>query len=146
MSAGEASITINATRAAVYALVSNVTRTGEYSPECVSVEWIEPGKRFRGHNKDSSREWDMEGVIDTAVPERAFAFHTERDGAVRTKWGYRIDGPTNGPTTLTEWYERVAKIPLPAKIFERFVMGGRAKHNAANMQASLARIKAILEG
>lgn len=145
MSAGEATVTVNASPDAVYMLISDVTRTGEWSPECTSVEWIEAGKRFRGHNKRGSTEWDMEGVIDEATPSKVFSFHTERDGSVRTKWGYRIDGVAGGPTTLTEWYERVANVPLVAKVIERVIMGGREKHNAKNMRASLERIKAILE-
>jgi len=33
-------IEIDATRDVVYALVSDVTRTGEWSPECVRCRWL----------------------------------------------------------------------------------------------------------
>ena len=145
LAAGEVTVTIDAPPDRVYALVSDVARTPEWSPECVNVEWVEPGKRFRGHNKQGSREWAMDCVIDEADPGRAFSFHTERDGAARTRWGYRIEPADGGGTRLTEWYQRVAKPPLPARIAERLVMGGRAKHNAENMSASLAKIKVIAE-
>jgi uncharacterized protein YndB with AHSA1/START domain len=145
MAPGEVSVSIDAPPDRVYALVSDVARTPEWSPECVRVEWVEAGKRFRGHNKIGSREWAMECVIDEAKPSQAFAFHTERDGDLRTRWGYRLEPTSSGGTQLTEWYQRVAKVPLPARIAERLLMGGRAKHNAENMRASLAKIKTIAE-
>lgn len=150
MAAGEATVTISAPPRRVYDVVSDVTRTGEWSPECVSVEWLDgataavPGARFRGHNKLGAREWDMEAVVDDADPGRAFSFHTVRGDSVRTRWGYRL-APTADGTQLTEWYERVAQIPLLMRIAERLMMGGRQKHNDANIAASLARIKTIAE-
>lgn len=135
---------VNVSPEAAYDVVSDVTRTGEWSPECVRVEWIDEGKRFVGHNKDGEREWSMECVIDEAVRPTAFAFHTERDGQARTKWGYRLEA-VEGGTQITEWYARVAKTPLLARVVERLVMGGREQHNAANMQKSLERLKEVVE-
>jgi uncharacterized protein YndB with AHSA1/START domain len=149
--AGQATTTIAAAPDAVYALISDVIRTGEWSPECVHCEWVgdttaaTPGARFRGHNKQGNREWDMECVIDEAEPGAAFSFHTERNGAARTKWGYRLT-PEGTGTRLTEWYERVAPTPALTRLVERLVMGGRQKHNDANVAASLKRIKSIIEG
>ena len=148
--AGSASVTIEAAPDAVYSLICDVTRTGEWSPECVRCEWIgdtesaTPGARFRGHNQQGSREWDMECVVDEAEPGASFRFHTERNGTVRTKWGYRL-APEGTGTRLTEWYERVAPTPVITRLVERLVMGGRQKHNDANVAASLARIKSIIE-
>ena len=89
----------------------------------------------------------MECVVDQAEPGRVFAFHTERDGKPRTKWGYRLEpGPDSTDTHLTEWYERVAPTPLITRLTERLVMGGREKHNNDNIEASLQRIKSIIEG
>jgi hypothetical protein len=141
---GSAKIVVNVSPDVAYDVVSDVTRTGEWSPECVRVEWLEDGKRFVGHNKDGSREWSMEGVIDEATRPTAFSFHTERDGQPRTRWGYRF-APVEGGTEITEWYERVANTPLIARLVERLVMGGREKHNAENMRKSLERLKAVIE-
>lgn len=61
---GERSIEIAATPEQVYAVVSDVSRTGEFSPECRGAEWLDgaagrpraPGSsgttaagRWRGH-------------------------------------------------------------------------------------------------
>ena len=54
---GELTITVDAPPSAVYAVVSDITRTPEWSPECVACEWTgtaqEPkqGATFRGTNK-----------------------------------------------------------------------------------------------
>lgn len=151
MSSGEASIVIDADANRVYRLISDVTRTPEWSPECIRVAWqggavdARPGARFQGHNKQGGREWDMECVVDEATPGQGFAFHTVRGGRPWTRWGYRLAAAPDGGTVLTEWYERVATPPLVARIAERLVLGGREKHNAANLQASLGNIKTILE-
>jgi hypothetical protein len=142
--AGSERIVVGVSPEVAYDVVSDVTRTGEWSPECVRVEWITQGERFIGHNKDGEREWSMECVIDEAARPSAFSFHTERDGQPRTKWGYRF-APVDGGTEITEWYERVADTPLVARLVERVAMGGREKHNSANMQKSLERLKKVVE-
>jgi uncharacterized protein YndB with AHSA1/START domain len=149
MSSGEVSIDVAASPADVWALVSDLTRTGEWSPECVGVDVLDSGpiaagSRFVGHNQQGSRTWDMHGVVDRVVPEREFAFHTERDGQVRTRWAYRLE-PQDGGTRLTESWERVAKIGAVQRLVERLVLGGRQQHNEANVRASLERIKALVE-
>jgi hypothetical protein len=144
---GSEKIVVNVSPEQAYDVVSDVTRTGEWSPECVRVEWIEPGTRFVGHNKDGDREWLMECVVDEAARPTAFSWHTERPGKpgeARTQWGYRF-APAAGGTEITEWYARVAQAPLLARIVERFVMGGREKHNAENMRKSLERLKEVIE-
>ena len=56
-STGEARIEIEAAPLTVYELVSDITRMGEWSPECYRCEWLDgattaaPGARFRGHNR-----------------------------------------------------------------------------------------------
>src|SRR5262249_61615069 len=48
---------------AVWDVVRDVTRTGEWSHECLSVEWLDgatearPGARFRGKNKARMFRW-----------------------------------------------------------------------------------------
>lgn len=54
---GERSIEIDATPQQVYDAVSDLTRMGEFSPECRRVEWLDgaagprPGAQFAGHNQ-----------------------------------------------------------------------------------------------
>lgn len=54
---GQARIEIDASPQRVYELVSDITRMGEWSPECYRCEWLDGattatvGARFRGHNR-----------------------------------------------------------------------------------------------
>jgi hypothetical protein len=54
---------IEAPREVVYDLVTDVTRMGEWSPECVACEWVDGatgpavGARFRGRNRHGLARW-----------------------------------------------------------------------------------------
>ena len=53
----EVTIDVSAPPERVYGLISDITRMGEWSPECRRCEWIDGatgpavGARFRGHNR-----------------------------------------------------------------------------------------------
>lgn len=59
---GSASIAINASPDDVYAVLSDVTRMGDLSPECYKCEWnggsaeAVTGATFTGHNRLGERE------------------------------------------------------------------------------------------
>lgn len=141
---------VDASPAEVYAVVSDVSRTAEWSPECVACEWTEGatgpavGATFRGTNRQGQREWTMDAVVDEAVPGERFVFHTEKDGVDRTRWGWRLDPVAEG-TKVTQFYERLAPFGLLQRAVARLVLGGREQHNAANLAASLGRLQAIVD-
>ena len=57
MTTGSASVVINRDPQTVFAVVSDITRTGEWSPECVSGRWVggatgpAVGAKFEGDNE-----------------------------------------------------------------------------------------------
>lgn len=97
----EDSITVVATPEQVYALVSDVTRTGEWSVQTERAAWDGQergvGATFTGHNRTAEREWTTVSTVVAADPGREFAWTV---GPGRARWGYRMQG-TEGGTLLT---------------------------------------------
>ena len=90
----------------VYALVSDVTRTGEWSPTCTSCWWDEgagpwPGSWFTGRNVTPQRTWDTRSQVVVARPGEEFTW-VVGDGLVR--WSYLLE-PCDEGTLLTETWD-----------------------------------------
>lgn len=109
---GEERIEIAAPPEAVYDLVSDMTRMGEWSPECRRCEWVGTstgpvvGAEFLGHNQVGPYRWSVGGTVVTADRGREFAFTTLLKGHDSTRWRYRFE-PSDGGTILSESYEYV---------------------------------------
>lgn len=94
----------------LYALVSDVTRTGEWSPVCKACWWDEGagprvGAWFTGRNELPERTWETRSQVVAAEPGREFAWEVN-DGWVR--WGYTLEADGDG-TLLTESWEFLPK-------------------------------------
>lgn len=99
-------VVVDAPAESVYALVSDVTRTGEWSPTCRSCEWEDPtrrgvGARFTGHNQTAVRRWSTTSTVVAAVPGREFAWEV---GQGYVRWGYLLS-PREGGTEVTLTWE-----------------------------------------
>jgi uncharacterized protein YndB with AHSA1/START domain len=147
----ESRVEIAAPPERVWSIVSDVTRTPDWSPVCHRVEWLPPsngaevGARFRGHNKLRMFRWSRECVIDEAEPARAFAFHTEIDGTTSTTWRYTLAPADGGGTRLTETYRAVS---VPRWVWLLRKAGGAKqsdKDTRRNISTSLERIKELAE-
>jgi uncharacterized protein YndB with AHSA1/START domain len=143
-------IVIDATPERVYALVSDLTRMGEWSPECQRVEWLDgstgpnEGARFVGHNKGGPggvMKWSRRGRVLAADPGREFAFVTEEGGRESTEWRYRFE-PAGSGTRVTESY-RVWWIPTWARLVD--VPTNRARELRVHMGRTLEQLKSAAE-
>ena len=100
------SIVIDTTPDALYALVSDVTRTGEWSPICAACWWDEGqgpevGAWFTGRNETPDRTWETRSEVVVATPGEEFAWKV---GGKYSRWGYSLER-TDGGTRLTEsWH------------------------------------------
>ena len=145
MAGGTATVHIDATPEAVYDLVSDITRMGEWSPETYRVEWKggatgpAVGARFRGWNKVGPFRWFTDPVVDVADRGSEFTFTTTMFGKGRlTTWSFVVR-PSGGGTALTEsWAER-------SSLLGRLLPGRRTRSLQAGMEQTLARIKAAAE-
>lgn len=139
---GKASVQVEAPPDAVYDLISDITRMGEWSPECVSAEWIDGatgpavGAKFKGRNKQGWIRWSTTPTVVVAERGKEFAFRTKE-----TLWTYRLE-PSGPGTTLTESYDvesygPLMKVVAPVKRRQPAMQQG--------MEQTLARIKAAAE-
>ena len=141
---------IAASPEAVYAAISDVTRMGEWSEECVACEWHDGfdgpavGATFDGHNRNGDHEWTSQGRIVEAEPDRAFAFECTMFDFHFSTWGYRIE-PTATGCQVTEWSEDLR--PESALEFSQLMCGidARAGRNRETMSGTLERLAAALE-
>ena len=90
---------MDATPERVWALVSDVTRIGEFSPETFEAEWSrgstgpEIGAYFKGHVKRNGvgpTYWSPCRVT-ACVPNEVFEFSVGNDDVTLTNWGYRLE-------------------------------------------------------
>lgn len=97
------SVRIEAPAAEVYKLVSDIARTGRWSPTCVRCQWTDPdqtgvGATFTGYNETPSRSWQTTSMVIAAEPGRRFAWEVGK-GYVR--WSYDLQ-PAGDGTELSE--------------------------------------------
>ena len=136
---------------AVWALVSDLTRMGEWSPETTKVEWTGDstgpavGATFRGTNKLGPRRWSTNGRIVVADPPRELAWDVAAVGLAVARWTYRIESTGEFSCRVTETFED--KRGGLVKILGNVVSGvkDRGVHNAKGMEQTLARLKAAAE-
>jgi hypothetical protein len=135
---------------ALWAMVADVTRMGEFSPENAGCEWMgtpaEPvvGARFRGTNRNGKRKWKTVGTVVAAEPGRAFAFEVTSGPLKVSRWEYRFE-PTDAGCRVTEtWIDQRGRI---VTVMGKPVSGvaDRAAHNRSGMEATLERLAAVAE-
>lgn len=136
--------------AEVWALVSDVTRIGEFSPETFEAEWLEgatgpaEGARFRGHVKRNGKGpvyW-TECEVVAAETEKEFAFKVLVGGTSVNRWGYVLT-PSAGGTDVTESYAMTPN--LMTRAYWLALGWARGRTNRKGMQQTLERIKAVVE-
>ncbi len=134
----------------VWALVSDVTRMGEWSPETTSCRWeigadsARVGARFRGNNRRGRRRWSTNCTVTAADPGRLFAFEVTALGMRVAEWSYAL-APDGGGCELTE--SMIDQRRLPMRVIGRLSTGvsDRATHNREGMLRTLAAIKQAAE-
>ena len=143
----EESIQIDASAEAVYDLVSDLTRMGEWSPETRGGEWLDGGSgavgdRFEGHNKIGEREWSVVAVVTKAERGSEFQFVTGDPADPYVRWTYRVAG--SNPTQLTEIWS-VEKLPPTLEALNTEQLAGRARQVRSGMNQTVTGIKATAE-
>ena len=146
---GSASVVVNRSPDVVFAAISDVTRTGEWSPECISGRWVDGatgpavGAKFEGDNKAvvagfTLKKWTTTSEVTACVPGEVFEFVAEG----YTTWRYQLE-TTGAGTSVTETYSYESQAGMKTFLYETLLR--RPAAMAKGMQQTLNRIKASLE-
>jgi len=145
------SIEIGAPPNEVYALLSDVTRTGEWSPECVSCRWLDgatsaaEGVRYRGSSRNGWRRWSTTSTIRVARPAEELTWDVSYLGRPVARWTYGLADLDSGRTRLTESVDDRRERWL--QLVSPWITGSRdrAARNADTIGTTLERVKKIAE-
>lgn len=146
----EVSREIKASPEAVWAAISDITRMGEWSPECHTCEWNDGvtrpavGARFTGHNRNGEYEWSTEVEITECVPGERFAFDGVFGDLRFAKWAYVIE-PTAGGCRVTEIWDEGRPDEVLEITAQISGVEDRGEHNRKGMEATLERLAAAVE-
>jgi hypothetical protein len=148
---GQASTDVHAPPAALYDIVSDVRRMGEWSPECRHCAWLggatgpAVGARFKGSNRRGVARWSTKPRVVVADPGREFAFVVGHRGKDVTKWSYRFE-PTADHTTVTESFEMVSDMPWYFRLGDRLLgINDRRADLESGMRETLQRLRTAVE-
>jgi hypothetical protein len=145
-----ASLVVRSSPEALYDLVSDVTRTGEWSPVCTGCWWDEGqsaqvGAWFTGRNEVPGRTWETRSQVAVADRGREFAFLV---GGSLVRWGFTFEPVADGTRVTESWEFLPAGI---ARFHERFgndaprQIEDRTRAAHEGIPATLAAIKRIAE-
>ncbi|MEU8261850.1 SRPBCC family protein [Micromonospora sp. NPDC048999] len=144
---------IDAPPEVVYALVADVTRTPEFSPEILRCTWLDGatgpavGARFEAVNKAGrGPAWKNRPVVIAAQLGREFTFSRTEKFSGTLVWRYLIE-PEGAATRLTESYD----VTQPISRLGWFIIGrlygdrDRRASIRAGMQQTVERIRETAE-
>ena len=149
MTTGSASVEIDRDPAAVFAAIADVTRIGEWSPECIAARWVggatgpAVGAKFEGDNRFTMlgltlKRWTTTSEVTACVAGEVFAFVAEG----YTTWTYRLE-PSGAGTRVTESYEYAPTRGAQGFFYD--VVMRRPAVMVKGMQQTLERVKRSLE-
>jgi uncharacterized protein YndB with AHSA1/START domain len=134
----------------VWAMVADLTRMGEWSPETTGGSWRRGatgptvGARFRGWNANGRHRWFTSTEVTRCEPGSCFEFEVSAVGLAVARWQYAFE-PTDSGCRVTETFTdtrgRIAKAlggPVSG-------VADRATHNRAGMEQTLANLAAAAE-
>ena len=152
---GETTVTvereIEAPAEEVWAMVSDVSRMGEWSPEATGAKWLKGatgpavGARFTGRNQAGWRRWSTAGEVVECEPGRCFAFDVSAGPFKVATWSYRFEPTATGCKVTEQWDDRRtgSLMAILGKLASG--VGDRATHNRAGMEETLANLAKAAE-
>ncbi len=134
----------------VWALVSDITRMGEWSPESTGGSWKDGasgpavGAKFAGTNANGKKSWSTNCVVTECEQAQEFGFRVTAVGLKIAHWNYRIEPTATGCHVTETWTDERGGF---AKFAGKLASGvaDRATHNRAGMEQTLVALAAAAE-
>ena len=147
----EVDVIVDAPPSAVWKIVGDPRRTGEWSHECLEVEFVDGaaapsvGLRFRGRNKVGKTGWSRTCEIVAYEPDHEISWRTVPTPLYRdsTIWTITVE-PAGDGTRIAERYQVVKLGPVFDRFIYRFVPVHRDRREA--LTADLQRIGEVARG
>lgn len=129
----------------IWAMVSDLPRMGEWSPENQGGEWLNGatgpalGVRFKGRNTNGKRSWKTVVEVVEFEPGRKIAFALMVGPSRWCDWVYEVEPAGSGTRLTHSWIDRRSGF---ASWLGGIVSGvkDRATHNRKNMDGTLEAI------
>jgi hypothetical protein len=145
----EAAIHVDASPAAVWAIVSDQRRMNERSPETFKQKFfgdgLKVGTRSLNLNKRKGFVWPTATRVTEVVPEQRLRFYVYGSASF---WSYDLEA-VDGGTRLTERRDlKGGKRSVASKVTAALALGGITEHDVellAGMRTTLEHIKAEAE-
>lgn len=141
---------INASPEKVWALVTDLPRMGEWSPENDGGSWTggasaaAVGAKFKGLNSNGKKKWSTMSKVTVLEAPRSFAFDVSVLGLAIAGWSYEIEAQDGGTIVTETWIDKRGKVAM--------LVGGpasgvkdRESHNRAGMEKTLEGLAAAAE-
>jgi uncharacterized protein YndB with AHSA1/START domain len=145
-----AETTIDAPPETVWALLSDVRRMPELSPELVRMVPLLPGglrvgQQYLGINRRKAVVWPTRSVVAELAPGRLLSWDTRSSGA---RWVWALEPDGDGATRVVHTRPVPRRLTRLSGLFATAFLGGSGGHAdelEQGMAASVARLKALAE-
>jgi uncharacterized protein YndB with AHSA1/START domain len=143
----QAQVDINAPASKVWALISDLRRMPEWSPQC---RWMKPfgplrqGTRTLNLNRRNRMFWPTTCTVVEVIPEKKLAFRVD---ANRSIWSYEVE-PNGQGTRVIESRHAENGVSAFSNLSVNALFGGTTNFERElleGMNTSLANIKAAAE-
>ena len=133
---------ISASADKLWAMVTDLPRMGEWSPENRGGEWVgaTPGAAvgaiFKGRNDNGKKSWGTKVKVNACDAPRKFSFGLMVGGKNWCDWVYEIESTATGCRVTHSWIDHRG---AGAKFLGKVVSGvaDRGSHNLKNMEVTM---------
>ncbi|HEY4333890.1 MAG TPA: SRPBCC family protein [Ilumatobacteraceae bacterium] len=141
---------VNAAPEAIYAMVSDLPRMGEWSPENCGGTWLRGatsavvGAKFKGRNENGKKTWTTMCKVAICDAPTTFAFDVTAVGIAIARWQYDIVADGDGSLVTESFFDRrnslAKKLGGPAS-----GVTDRESHNRTTMEHTLTELAGAAE-